>query len=160
MDALEQAKYELIEAGGRTAQSFGLSALLGRMFMLLYVKRDPVCLEELADELGVSKASASIAGRQLQSWGAVKRVWQKGDRRDFYAAATSLKELINNGLMDIVTKKLDSAEVQIRRCRELLNEAGEGNEDVELMRERLEEADRYRSKVAALTRNKLLRKLL
>jgi len=159
MTPLEQAKYEMIEAGGRTAQSFGLNALLGRMYMMLYLKREAVCLDDVAAELGVSKASASIAGRQLQAWGAVKRVWQKGDRRDFYAAETSLKAVLGGGLLDMVEKKLQSAQVQIDRCRSVM-EGSVNGEEAAFVASRLDEAETMRRRVQSLMRNKVVRALL
>ncbi len=71
MDSLHPAKREMIEAGGRTAQSFGLNRLLGQIYVLLYLTPHPLTLDDIAQALGVSKASVSIACRQLESWAAV-----------------------------------------------------------------------------------------
>ncbi|MFO1528712.1 MAG: hypothetical protein U1F77_02990 [Kiritimatiellia bacterium] len=39
MDALVEARMQMIEAGGRIAESFGISGLLGRICMFLYLSR-------------------------------------------------------------------------------------------------------------------------
>ena len=153
---IEAARNELIDAGGRTAQSFGLNRLLGKIYVLLYMQPEPLSLDELMEELGVSKASVSIACRQLQSLGALRRVWQKGDRRDYYEAVTDLKELVQNGLLREVEKKLDSAGVQLERCRAVLEEGGSG-EDTAFMLQRLEKAEALRKKFRGVLGNRLLR---
>ena len=160
MDALVEARMQMIEAGGRTAETFGVNGLLGRIYVLLYLRPEPACLDEIAHELGVSKASASIACRQLQSWGGVKSVWRKGDRRDFYEAETNLKALLRNGLIEGVNKKLESAQVQIEQCRDLLTAHGQHQPKSGFVLERLDEAERMRKKIHSLLNNPLLRKLL
>ena len=159
MDALVEARMQMIEAGGRTAESFGISGLLGRIYMFLYLSREPQCLAEIAEGLGVSKASASIACRQLQSLAAVKPVWRKGDRRDFYEAETNLRTLLRKGVLDGVNRKLDSAREQIRQCHDLLNRHAAGGEHAAFVLQRLKEAEKVRAKLHFLLNNPLLQKL-
>lgn len=150
----------MIEAGGRTAQSFGLSRLLGQIYTLLYLSDGALSLDSIAESLGVSKASISIACRQLESWGALKRSWVKGDRRDYYVAETDFRRILGNGLLASVLKKLDSAKVQIERSLSLLENGQGSGADGEFLRERLKEADEFRSKMTRLLDNPLVKTLL
>ena len=159
MDAGHTAKWEMIEAGGRTAQSFGLNRLFGQIYMVLYLSHEPSTLDSLAEQLGVSKASVSISCRQLEAWGAVRRIWKKGDRRDFYVAETDFRNLINGGLMVSLNKKLESARIQIQRSLDML-ENGVGDERRDFLKQRLKEAEARRAKISKLVNNSLIRKLL
>ena len=159
MHGVQQAKWEMIEAGGRTAQSFGLNRLLGQIYMLLYLTRDPQSLDGLSGQLGVSKASLSIACRQLEGWGALRRVWVKGDRKDYYEAETDLRRLVNNGLMTSISKKLDSAKVQIEISLSKLGDGEADEEQVEFLKERLLEAERYRSRIVKLVNNPIVKRV-
>ena len=160
MDALYEARMQMIEAGGRTAESFGISGLLGRIYMFLYLSGEAQSLAEIAEGLGVSKASASIACRQLQSLAAIKPVWRKGDRRDFYEAETNLRTLLRQGVLDGVNKKLESAREQIRQCHDLLTRHAEGNPRADFVLQRLKEAENVRDKIHSLLNNPFLQKLL
>lgn len=160
MKPLHPAKREMIEAGGRTAQSFGLNRLLGQIYVLLYLSRDPLSLDEIAQSLGVSKASVSIACRQLESWAAVHRTWVKGDRRDFYVPERNFRQIWGQGLLPALEKKLVSAKVQIDRSISLLKANGTHTDEDRFLAERLREADAYRQKVDRLIRNPLLRRLI
>lgn len=160
MDALAKARWEMIEAGGRTAQSFGLNRLFGQIYMLLYLHAEPLSLDSVAGQLGVSKASASIACRQLEAWGAVRRRWQKGDRRDYYAAESSFRQILQSGLMGSLNQKLESARRQIERSLALVEQAGGNGEATRFLRQRLREAETYRSKIARLLNHPLLRRLV
>lgn len=154
------AVWELVEAGGRTAQSFGLSRLFGQLYMLLYMSPVPRSLDELASELGVSKASVSIASRKLEAWGAVRKVWVKGDRRDFYEAETDFRAILNGGLLTSLSKKLDSARIQIERSLEMIEKGTGDEEHRRFLQERLKQAEQRRKRIADLIDNPLLRKLL
>src|SRR6266705_2328998 len=88
------ARSNFIEAGGHTTQSFGLGRIIGQIYALLYLSPIALCLDTIAEELGVSKASVSTTIRQLERWTAVKRVWMKGDRRDFYEAETDFQSVL------------------------------------------------------------------
>ena len=160
MDSLQAAKWEMVEAGGRTAQSFGLNRLFGQIYVLLYLSDEAQSLDSLAQQLGVSKASVSIACRQLESWGALHRSWVKGDRKDYYVAETDFNRILTNGLLTSFYKKLDSAKVQIERSLELLSQNGVNGEKARFLNQRLREADAYRQKVSRLLGNPLVKKLL
>ncbi len=156
---------KFVEAAGHTTQSFGIGRILGQIFALLYLSPRPLCLDDIADELGVSKASVSTTIRQLQHWSAVKRVWVRGDRKDYYEAETNLNTVIRNGLLALVRKKFDTAGEQIEDVESSLREAlekAEGDEraDIEVIAERLRKARQFHGKVNGLLNNPLLEHLL
>jgi DNA-binding transcriptional regulator GbsR (MarR family) len=104
-----------IEAGGNTTRSFGLGRLIGRLFALLYLSPEPLCLDQIAHKLRISKASASITVRQLAAWQAVHKVEDTESRRDFYEAELRFGVILKNGLLPGLHKKLRSAGMQIDR---------------------------------------------
>jgi DNA-binding transcriptional regulator GbsR (MarR family) len=160
MNATQSATRQMVEAGGRTAESFGVNRLLGQIYMTLYLSDSPQCLDSLVEKLGVSKASISIACRQLETWGAVRKVWIKGDRKDYYEAETDFGRLLNNGLMHSLNKKLDSARIQIEQCVDMLDNGQADDERKAFLKKRLKEAEAYRGKIEKLLNNPLVKKIL
>jgi len=161
METLEQVRWRMIEGGARTAQTFGLNRLLGQIYMLLYMSREARSLDDIAAELTVSKASISIACRQMQNLGVVRRVWKKGDRKDYYEAETDLRRILDSRLLDSVHRSVDSARDQIRNCLEILRDGGHGQSaDAAHMKKRLAEAQGYCDRIGKLLGNPILRKLL
>ncbi len=110
-----EERRRFIEAGGNTTHAFGLGRMIGRLYALLYLTPAPLALEDIAAQLAVSKASASVVVRQLAELRAVRQVWVPGDRRDFYEAETSFGVILREGLLPGVRKKLHTAGVQIER---------------------------------------------
>lgn len=159
-DPIQEVRWEMVEAGGRTAQSLGLNRLLGQIYMLLYLSPEPMSLDDLARWLGVSKASVSIACRQLEAWGALHRCWVKGDRRDFYVAETAFDRILRNGFLTAIQKKLDTARVQIQRSLDLLRQSNVRDQRIVFLESRLREAEEYRRRIARLLGNRVVRALL
>jgi HTH-type transcriptional regulator, osmoprotectant uptake regulator len=65
----------------------GFSPLVGRIFSLLLFSPTPLGLQEMADELGVTKAAISVQVRTLESGGLCFRLARGNDRKDYYHIA-------------------------------------------------------------------------
>jgi DNA-binding transcriptional regulator GbsR (MarR family) len=142
-----------------------LGRTIGQLFALLYLSPKPLCLDDIVRELGVSKASVSTTVRQLEDWTAVRHVWVKGDRRDYYEAETDFNIVIRNGLLQTIRKKLNTAGVQLEQVDKSLREAFgqvEANQrhELEIVEERLKQAKEFHSKVNGLLGSPLINHLL
>ena len=82
-----RASEHFIERVGLSAEADGLTRIAGRLFGALLLSDGPRSLDDLADQLGVSKASVSTDARRLLERGIVRRVGKPGDRRDYYQLA-------------------------------------------------------------------------
>lgn len=79
---------QLIEDFGLFWEGYGLPRILGRMHGLLLISNEPhLSLEQIAEELQISKASASTIARQLQAMTMINKSTVPGDRRDYYRIA-------------------------------------------------------------------------
>lgn len=162
---LAAACLRFIESGGHTTQSFGLGQVIGQVFALLYLSPRPLCLDEIVEELGVSKASVSTTVRQLENWSAVKQVWVKGERRDFYEAETDFKAMLRQGVLGTLRKKMETAAVRLENVETTLTDALQkstptGREGTRVVAERLQRARQFHAKVNGLLNNPLLDHLL
>jgi DNA-binding transcriptional regulator GbsR (MarR family) len=70
----------------------GLPPIAGRIFGLLLLSDEALSLDDLAQSLGVSKASVSTNARLLAQLGVVEQVRRQGSRRDYYRIASDLFE--------------------------------------------------------------------
>lgn len=85
---LRATRQQLMVALGRQSAFWGLGKAPGEMFAALYLAAEPLSLAELAAAIGVTKGAASVAARQLESLGMIRRSQRPGDRRVFFAAET------------------------------------------------------------------------
>lgn len=80
------ARQKVIDAIAETMDLYGVTPSVGRLYGTLFFKEHPLTLDEMKDELGMSKPSMSTGVRRLQEINIVQKVWQKGSRKDAYVA--------------------------------------------------------------------------
>lgn len=81
---MTDAKSNFVEQMGLISQSEGGPRIAGRIFGLLLIEARPFSLQEMADRLAVSKASASTNARLLADRGLLRQSAQPGARQDYY----------------------------------------------------------------------------
>jgi DNA-binding transcriptional regulator GbsR (MarR family) len=87
---MEPAVEQFVERMGLFFEDDGHPRIAGRMFGFMLLSPEPCSLDDLAEQLQVSKASVSTNARLLEAWGAVERVARPGDRRDYYQTAEDM----------------------------------------------------------------------
>lgn len=70
----------------------GQPPIAGRIFGLLLLSDEALSLDQLAEALHVSKASASTNARLLAQLGVIEQVCRPGSRRDYYRMVPDLFE--------------------------------------------------------------------
>ncbi|SHG62063.1 GbsR/MarR family transcriptional regulator [Ornithinibacillus halophilus] len=83
-EALQQARARVIEAISQNMNLYGVTPSIGRLYCLLFFSDKPLTLDEMKEELGMSKASMSLAVRSLLDLNMVEKAWRKGVRKDLY----------------------------------------------------------------------------
>lgn len=78
---------DFVERMGLLLEGEGLPRIAGRLFGFLLVHSQAFSLDELAEQLQVSKASISTNARHLEQHGILERISEPGDRRDYYRMA-------------------------------------------------------------------------
>lgn len=121
-EKLTEARNIIIEAFGRSFSLYGLPHVIGHIYGALYFAERPMGLQEIAGELGVSKATVSINVRVLESSKCVRKVWQKGSRRDYYEAERNFTKIFVEILKTNIKKELEITNDAITRSRGILTE--------------------------------------
>ena len=123
----------------------GLPKSIGEIYGLLYISEDPMSLDEIIGKLAISKGSVSQGLRFLRNLGAVKVVYQAGQRKDFYRAETQLKPLVSGFLREEVEPHLESGVERLEVLEKLAGETGD-----EFSVERVERLRNWRDRAARL----------
>jgi DNA-binding transcriptional regulator GbsR (MarR family) len=141
-----------VEKMGFLGTLFGFSKLVGQIYAELYLSPSPLGLNDLMEKLHVSKGSISTNIRELEKWGGCKKVWVKGDRRDYYEAETNFRAILNKRLLDALKRRNDTVEEMTREAGKVLSEsaasADAGEKALrEFYRSRIERIDGIRKKL-------------
>jgi DNA-binding transcriptional regulator GbsR (MarR family) len=89
---MDQATRDFIESMGRQFEEDGAPRIAGRLFGFLMLHEEPCSLDDVAEQLQVSKGSASSNARLLEQLGIAERVTRAGDRRDYYQISPDIGE--------------------------------------------------------------------
>jgi DNA-binding transcriptional regulator GbsR (MarR family) len=150
---------KFISDAGNMAQSFGLGRVVGQIYAYLYFSQEPRGLHDMQSDLHISKGSASMCVRQLEQWGAVSKVWVKGDRKDYYEANDWFGKVLKNILNDAIAKRFAHRDEFYEAIDSDLAKL-DGNEDAAFLKERIEHIKQFEAKAEKVWRNPMVKRLL
>ena len=148
-----------IEDAGNLTQSLGIGRVIGQIYAYLYFSPESKNLVDMQTALAVSKGSASTAVRQLEQWGAVRKVWVKGDRKDYYEAIDWLGGIIKSALMDTVEKKIDASSQMLGNLARSANNMGSNGQGI-FIKERIAKLRDFQDKLKTAWNNPEWRKFI
>jgi DNA-binding transcriptional regulator GbsR (MarR family) len=130
-----------IEAWGTMGSLWGINRSVARVHALLMANEEPLSLEEIADELKISKGNASMSLRELRTFGVVRQVEVRGDRRDFYVTEPDVWTMFFRILRERKRREFDPALDAIRGLADAPGAGGAVRGRLEQMAELLATAD-------------------
>ncbi|OPA74041.1 GbsR/MarR family transcriptional regulator [Paenibacillus selenitireducens] len=83
-DKVIKIRKRVIEAIGRSMDLYGVTQSTGHLYGLLFFADKPMTLDEMGQEMKMSKTSMSTSVRTLLDLQMVNKVWEKGSRKDLY----------------------------------------------------------------------------
>ena len=124
---LAKARDNFIEGAGHLASTMGLSRVIGQLYAMLFLSNEPLCLDDMAGRLKISKGNASVNVRELEKLGVVRKVWVKGSRRDFYEAELDLEKMIKSGIVAAAKRRMNMILETVVETENLVKKAKEMN---------------------------------
>ncbi|SFE24781.1 DNA-binding transcriptional regulator GbsR, MarR family [Lentibacillus persicus] len=83
-EKIEDIKTQFVEKITDNMNAFGAPTSVGRVLGIIHMNREPMTLDELADETGMSKTRMSQLVREMIDMNIAERVFKKGVRKDLY----------------------------------------------------------------------------
>lgn len=142
-ETITEVRMRLVETGGRTSQDLGSGRIVGQVMVYLYLQENERSLDAIGEDLGLSKASISIAVRQLEQLGLVRRVWIKRDRKKYYRSADNIGSGLQQGLLSFLRQKVILFGIELDIALDMLKKTLPGkkdNADVQFLRQRMNRA--------------------
>ncbi len=159
---LHEARLRLIETGGRISQDFGTGRIVGQVLVFLYLEETASSLDDIVAYLGLSKASISIAVRQLEQLGLAKKVWKSGDKRNFYKSADNIGNALQHGILSLVQQKVKLFGDELEDSLALLEKAARENgcdREKDFLRQRIERAQTLHGRMEKMLGNPIVKLL-
>jgi DNA-binding transcriptional regulator GbsR (MarR family) len=121
---------------GEMGTRWGINRTVAQVHALLFVSREPLHAEAIANTLAVARSNVSNSLRELQGWGIVRVAHVLGDRRDHFESVKDVWEIFRIVSQERKRREIDPTLRVLQECVVELKKGGAGNAYV---RERLEE---------------------
>lgn len=108
-DTLEEARREFIAGMSQISQFWGYPKAMGAIYGALYLAPEALSLDDLAEQVGVTKGAISTNVRRLERLGMVHRQVRLGERRDFYIAEADFWKIVRRVLQERGNSEFDRA---------------------------------------------------
>ncbi|OGS80717.1 MAG: transcriptional regulator [Flavobacteria bacterium RIFCSPLOWO2_12_FULL_31_7] len=89
----KEAKNKFVQTWGALGSQWGINKTMAQIHALLMVSSEAVSMEDIMEELQISRGNASMNIRSLMDWGIVYKEYKAGERREFFTAEKDLDEL-------------------------------------------------------------------
>ncbi len=87
---LQKARGDLVRKWGEMGGYWGINRTMAEIHALLFVTGEPLCTDDVMEQLKISRGNASMNLRALVDWGLVERVHKLGDRKEYFQADTDV----------------------------------------------------------------------
>lgn len=124
-----ELRRETIEYFVSFVQMLGLPKSIGQIYGILFSSTIPLAMDDIVDELRISKGSASQGLSLLKSLGAVTAQRVEGDRREHFRADLNVARIVNHFFEYRLAPRLQNGEERLQRMLSLVeSDAGDPTE--------------------------------
>ena len=103
----KEAKEKFISTWGSLGTLWGINKAMAQIQALLFISTKPLSMEDIMDELKISRGNTSMNLRQLMDWGIVTKELIPGERKEFFTTEKDVQELAR-----IIAKERSRREIQ------------------------------------------------
>ena len=132
----KDAKLKFVQTWGALGSQWGINKTMAQIHALLLISENLVSMEDIMEELHISRGNASMNLRALIDWGIVFKEFKVGERKEFFVAEKNIDELARK-----IAKERSKRE--IKPAIRILN-------DVKNIKDDSDEAQTFKNKISEL----------
>ncbi len=122
-DASSAAILQIADAVGGLMEAWGFKRNMGRMWTILYLEDRPLSAPEIGERLALSSGAVSMLMAELSQWGATRKTWVVGERREHYEAETSIWKMVSRVFRERELRWIQTALDQFEAAKSKLDES-------------------------------------
>lgn len=136
-DAHTEALLKVADAIGALMEFWGFRRNMGRLWALLYLSPEPLSAADISDALSLSAGAVSMTLGELSGWGAVKKSWVPGERRDYYSPEVSIWKMVSRVFRERELRQIEGAIEAFQETMGTLDTRGQAPSREAFTKERL-----------------------
>ena len=127
---LQTARGKFIQGMSRISHFWGFPKAMGAIYGAIYLSPTPLSLDNIVEQVSVTKGAVSTHVRQLERLGMVHKHVRLGERKDYYTSETDFWKIIKGILQEREKSEFDKALNTVTDSLEIVDQTTE--EDPEL----------------------------
>lgn len=133
MNTLSSARQTFTQGISRISQFWGFPKAMGSIYASLYLSPKPLSLDELVEQVGVTKGAVSTNVRSLERLGMVHKHIQIGERKDYYIAEIDFWKIVRGILAEREKTEFDHALRTVDESLDIVNSSPTSPENAEMI---------------------------
>ncbi len=160
-DALTAARDEFVAQWGAMGSAWGINRTMAQIHALLITKPEAMTTDEIMDDLKISRGNAHGNLRELVSWGLVRSVIRKGERKEYFEAEKDVWKMFCIVMRERSRREVRPALTVLRDCAARTRglkgpEAAAFNETIKGLSDFLNLADSVVAKVSGSEQSRIV----
>lgn len=131
-EILLQARDHFVRGMSRISQFWGFPKAMGAIFAVLYLSPDPLSLDQIVEQVNVTKGAVSVNVRNLEHLNMVHPHVAIGERKDYYYAETDFWKIVRGVLKEREKNEFDQAIRSVGESLEMIESISPDSPDVQL----------------------------
>ena len=123
---LIKARENFVQGMSRISNFWGFPRAMGAIYGAIYLSPAPLSLDEIVEQVNVTKGAVSTHVRTLERLGMVHKQIRLGDRKDYYEAEADFWKIIKGVLREREQNEFDLAINTVGESLEMVKEGGTG----------------------------------
>ena len=120
---LSEARNLLVRRWGDMGGYWGINRTMAELHALLFVTREPLCTDDIMEQLQISRGNASMNLRALVDWGLIERVHKFGDRKEYFQADADVWHMFETIMRERRRREVEPIVATLERCSEVAADA-------------------------------------
>ncbi|GHC64672.1 GbsR/MarR family transcriptional regulator [Roseibacillus persicicus] len=145
----EQTRDDFISQWGVMGTQWGINRTMAQIHALLMTAVEPLSTDEVMAELNISRGNAHTNLKELVNWGLLRIITKKGERREFFEAEKDVWEMFRRIMRERKRRELDPALAVLTRCKE--ETAGIESEEAKVFHKQMTELEEFMSFVSKMS---------
>ena len=113
---LKDTRERFVEQWGVMGTQWGINRTMAQIHALLMTTPEPMSTDEVMAELAISRGNGHTNLKELVNWGLVRIVTRKGDRKEYFEAELDVWEIFRRIVQERKRHEIDPALDLLQDC--------------------------------------------
>ncbi|MBK8914827.1 MAG: hypothetical protein IPM64_09565 [Phycisphaerales bacterium] len=150
--AFDEVRNSLVRHWGEMSGYWGINRTMAEIHALLFISTEPLCTDDVMQQLQISRGNASMNLRGLVDWGLIRRVHKLGDRKEYFQADTDIWHMFETIMRERRRREVEPIVATIDRCLQVMEGPAPADADPVRIAECRKRLEHLRAFLAGMSR--------